>query len=294
MDMNYGQVITVGWTMVAALLAVGGGAAQFPDETSVDTTALNVMSFNIRYNNPDDGVNAWPHRTDRVASVVRFHAPDVVGMQEALIGQIRDLGRRLPSYAWIGVGRADGKQDGEFSPIFYRDDRLEVLDHDTFWLSKTPDVPGSKGWDAALPRIVTWARFSDRTTGTTFFHFNTHFDHRGEQARKESARLLVQQVEEIAGAAPVVVTGDFNVEDDAEAYLILTESMDDARNRVEMPHGPPGTYFGFAVTEKPGRRIDYIFIKNGVDVRRFGTLTDQWRGRYPSDHLPVLAEVVVR
>lgn len=286
---------TMGWWITVSLLvlAVGTRHPAFEAAHSDAATSLNVMSFNIRYNNPSDGVNAWPHRKDRVASTVRFHEVDAVGMQEVLVGQLHDLEPRLPGYAWIGVGRDDGEQAGEFSPIFYRTDRLEVLDHGTFWLSETPDVPGSTGWDAALPRIVTWARFRDRRTDGTFVHFNTHFDHRGVQARRESARLLVQRVASIAGGRPVVVTGDFNVTPDTDAYATLTRSLQDAARRVEAPHGPPGTYSGFRVREAPGRRIDYIFAKNGVEVRRFGTLTDQWRGRYPSDHLPVLAEVVV-
>ncbi len=252
-----------------------------------------MMSFNIRFNNPDDGVHAWPNRKDRVAGLVRFHEADIVGMQEALLGQIRDLEARLPGYAWVGVGRDDGAEGGEFSPIFYRNDRLELLDDGTFWLSETPDEPGSVGWDAALPRIVTWARFRDRATNRTFVHFNTHFDHLGEEARRESARLLVRQVEAIAGDAPVVVTGDFNVTPDTEAYERLAAALEDAADAVDAPYGPEATFFGFEVTDEPGRRIDYIFAKNGVEVRRYGVLSDQWRGRYPSDHLPVLAEVVV-
>ena len=252
---------------------------------------LHAMSFNIRFNNPDDGEHAWPNRKDRVASVIRFHEADVAGLQEALIGQIRDLEARLPGYAWVGVGRGDGAEDGEFSPIFYRTERLELLEHDTFWLSTTPDVPGSQSWDAALPRIVTWARFRDRQTGQAFYHFNTHFDHRGETARLESARLITQQVDAIAEGAPTVVTGDFNVTPDAPPYAHLAGTFADAYAAVEAPHGPPGTYFGFEVTTEEGRRIDYVFTAGGVAVQRFGTLTDQWRGAYPSDHLPVLAEV---
>lgn len=281
---------------VGLLLAVQNSTSARRKTERADSvqSSLRVMSYNIRYNNPDDGVNAWPHRKERVASVIRFHRADVAGLQEALEGQIRDLEKRLPGYSWLGVGRQGGEEGGEYNPIFYRTDRFDVLDHDTFWLSKTPDVPGSKSWDSALPRIVTWARFRDRTTGASFFHFNTHFDHRGEQARKESARILAQNMEEIAGAVPAVVTGDFNVEDDSEVYQILTESLRDARLASKQPpHGPEATFFGFEVVDRPGRRIDYVFTKNGVAVRRFGTLTDQLRGRYPSDHLPVLAEVEI-
>lgn len=289
--MNREKIMMVGGLVSVVLLALGAwpGSEHAQDETA----SLNVMSFNIRFNNPDDGEHAWPHRKDRVAGLVRFHEADVVGMQEALPGQIRDLEARLPGYAWVGVGRDDGAEGGEFSPIFYRTDRLELLDHDTFWLSETPDEPGSVGWDAALPRIVTWARFRDRATDRTFVHFNTHFDHRGEAARLESARLLVRQVEAIAGEAPVVVTGDFNATPDEPPYARLADAFEDAYTAVEAPYGPAGTFSTFEVGNEADRRIDYIFSANGVTVHRFGTLTDQWHGHYPSDHLPVLAEVVV-
>ena len=253
------------------------------------------MTFNIRYNNPDDGVHAWPHRKERVASVVRFHEADLVGMQEALSEQIGDLEALLPEYAWIGVGRDDGVAAGEFSPIFYRKDRFELVEQATFWLSETPDSVGSQGWDAALPRIVTWGRFRDKATGGVFFLFNTHFDHRGEQARTESARLILSQIDALAGDALVVVTGDFNVEPTTEAYRVMTAGLNDARQQsVTPPHGPAETYWGFTVeTGEEGRQIDYIFVHPGVRVRHYGVLTDHWNGHFPSDHLPVLAEIVL-
>ncbi|HET6569399.1 MAG TPA: endonuclease/exonuclease/phosphatase family protein, partial [Rhodothermales bacterium] len=142
---------------------------------------LRVMSFNLRYNNPDDGLNAWPHRKETVAGMIRFHEADVVGVQEAQIAMLHDLDSLLTGYDWFGLPRASGDAHDEYSAILYRPERLELLDHDTFWLSETPDVR-SKGWDAALPRIVTWGKFRDKATGKVFFHFNTHFDHRGEQA----------------------------------------------------------------------------------------------------------------
>jgi endonuclease/exonuclease/phosphatase family metal-dependent hydrolase len=274
-------------------LAVGPG---FGDPVlAVADSTLRVMTFNIRYNNPGDGEHAWPHRKERVASVIRFHEADLVGMQEALKGQIDDVAALLPDYAWIGVGRDDGVAAGEFSPIFYRKDRFDLVAHATFWLSETPDAAGSQGWDAALPRVVTWGRFRDRATGAAFFLFNTHFDHRGERARTESARLLRAQIDALAGDAPVVVTGDFNAEPTTEAYHVMTTGLYDARRRsLTPPHGPDETFWGFTVeTGEEGRRIDYIFVKPGVRVRRYGVLTDHWNGHFPSDHLPVLAEVAL-
>ncbi len=261
--------------------------------------SLRVMSFNIRYNTPRDSANAWPHRKDLAASMIRFHHADLIGLQEALKGQIDDLVERLPGYSWFGVGRDDGREKGEFTAIFYRRDRFELLEGSTFWLSEEPDSVGGIGWDAAITRIVTWGKFRDQATGKIFFHFNTHFDHRGEQARRESAGLLVTKVKELAGTAPVIVTGDFNCREASEPYLTLTdstgpESLRDARYlSAHGHHGPTGTWSGFKVAGTPGEKVDHIFVKNGVQVLQHGVLSDTFDGRFPSDHLPVLVEVVV-
>lgn len=273
-------------------------AAQRANRSATAAAPLRVMSFNIRYNTPADKENAWQHRIQMVASMFRFHRADLVGVQEALRGQIADLEKQLPDYAWCGVGRDDGKARGEFSAIFYRKDRFELLSQATFWLSPTPQLVGSKGWDAALPRIVTWAKFRDRATRVTFFHFNTHFDHRGEQARLESARLLVAEVARLAGQTPVVVTGDFNAVEDSAPYRALTseasatEKLQDARYlSAGGHHGPISTFNGFAAL-RPDYKIDYVFVKSGIRVLQHGALADQWEGgRWPSDHLPVLAEL---
>ena len=276
----------------AALAPLARTAPPSPADSS-----LRVMSFNIRFNNPDDGEDAWPNRRDRVAQLIRFHDADVVGVQEALLGQLQDLQERLPEYDWVGVGRADGKQEGEYSAIIYRDDRLALLDHDTFWLSETPQEVGSVGWDAALERIVTWARFRDRRTGEVFFHFNTHFDHRGEEARRESAALILEQIDEIAGSdVPVVLTGDFNALEDSAPYRILTGSdgLRDAYYASKRDHyGPSSTWTGFEEIAE-GRRIDYVFVNDEVEVLQHGIITDRWGEHFPSDHLPVLAEIVLQ
>lgn len=271
---------------------------------AVDAAAFRVMTFNIRYDTPNDGPNAWPHRKKLAASVIRFHGADLVGLQEALKHQLGDLQALLPEYAWLGVGRADGRESGEYSAILYRKDRFEPLENGTFWLSETPDVAGSKSWDAAIERIVTWAYFRDRATGRTFYHFNTHFDHRGEAARAESARLIVRRIVEKAGGAPVVLTGDFNATEDTPPYRILTGAegqaaapgplLHDALHRAAHGHhGPTSTWNGFEAIE-PGRRIDYVFVSKGVHVQQHGILADTWDGRFPSDHLPVLAEVTLK
>ncbi len=260
---------------------------------------LRIMSFNIRLNTPRDSSNAWPNRKDLAASMIRFHHADLVGLQEALKIQVDDLAERLPGYEWIGVGRDDGRERGEFMAIFYRSDRFELLEEATFWLSENPDSVGVRGWDAAYNRVVTWGKFRDRLTDRVFFHFNTHFDNVGEQARRESARLLLAKVEEIAGTAPVVVTGDFNCQESSEPYRILTdttstESLLDARFlSVHGHHGPTGTWTGFEVAGTPGEKIDHIFVKGGITVLQHGVLSDSFDSRFPSDHMPVIVEIVI-
>lgn len=247
------------------------------------------MSFNIRYNTPNDGENAWPNRKEMAAGVIRFHDADFAGLQEALLGQIEDLQARLPEYDWIGVGRDDGESAGEFTPIFYRQDRFELEDQDTFWLSETPEVPGSKSWDTAITRIATWGAFRDRRTGDRFIVLNTHFDHIGTEAREESAKLIVDRLS--AFDVPVIVTGDFNATPDSAPYAVMTNSLRDAFEATQTPHyGPTSTWNGFDEIQ-PNRRIDYIFVSNDVTVLRHGILSETVDGRFPSDHLPVLAEI---
>lgn len=263
---------------------------------------INVMTFNIRYPNPNDGFNYWPNRKELVASMIRYHEADIVGLQEAFRGQLDDLELMLPGYRWFGLCRTDGTTkpdpDNEFSAIFYRADRFERLEGNTFWLSPTPEIVASKGWDAALPRIVTWAKFREIKTDRTFYHFNTHFDHRGEKARAESAKLLAQKVGEIVGNEPVFITGDFNCTETSEPYQELTDRknknvMTDAMTLSESPHhGPVSTWTNsFQFPGVPGRRIDFIFVKNRVRVLKHAILSDSWSGRLPSDHLPVLARL---
>ena len=275
--------------------AAPGGQGVSP----ADGSFLRVMSYNIRYNNPADNDNGWVHRKSMVASMFRFHRADLVGVQEALRDQIADLEQLAPEYAWCGVGRSDGKSGGEYSAIFYRKTRFELLDQSTFWLSETPEVIGSKGWDAALPRVVTWAKFRDRKTRSIFIHFNTHFDHRGERARAESASLLLRQIEKISGSLPVILTGDFNGNETSEPYRILTsgatkgQKLQDARQiSGGGQHGPTSTFNGFGALRQ-NMRIDFIFVRDRITVHQHGVLADQWDGRWPSDHLPVLAELTI-
>jgi endonuclease/exonuclease/phosphatase family metal-dependent hydrolase len=268
-------------------------------QTPVEKNNLRVMTFNIRYNEPRDGVNAWANRKTKVADVVRFHKADLVGVQEAQNNQLKDLEKLLPGFAWCGAGRTDGKEDGEYSAILYRRARFKLLDCQTFWLSETPEKAGSKGWDADYPRIVTWAKFEDKRAKKTFYHFNTHFDHIGKQARTESSKMLLKEIPKIAGKFPFVVTGDFNATEDTNVYRILTGKEEagifkliDARYVSENGHfGGNSTFNAFKELE-PNRRIDYIFVGEDARVLEHGILSDRWDGLWASDHLPVLAEIV--
>lgn len=272
-------------------------------KTEPAAEALVVVSLNIRFDNPGDGENAWPHRRDLVAEMIRSNRADIVGLQEALSRQVADLEERLPGYAWHGVGREDGKEQGEFVPIFYRKDRFELLDKSVFWLSETPAKPGSRGWDATIPRATTWLKLKDRRTGGVLFAFNTHFDHWGAKARDESAKLLLAKIEKIAGSSPAVLTGDFNCTPSSRPYRILTTGTDqpdergefsltDARSVSESePAGPDSTWNGFREIT-PGLRIDFVFLWGPWRVASHRILDDRHDGRFASDHLPVVAQLI--
>lgn len=253
------------------------------------------MTFNIRYNTAADSLNAWPYRKDKVASQILFHKAHIVGVQEALPDQIVDLQQRLPQYKYAGVGRDDGKQKGEYSAIFYDTTRLQALQTKTFWLSQTPQTPGSKSWDAAITRIVTWVKFRDHKTKKIFFAFNTHFDHIGKIARRESAKLLLQKVKEIAGSTPAVITGDFNAEPADEPVQIIKDKFNplhftDAKEISRTPHyGPTGTFNGFKNKERNDQPIDYILLKGKWNVLTHATISQTWQGRFASDHFAVIA-----
>ena len=277
--------------------ATGPVAEQPAGAASGVVAPLRVMTFNLRLDVASDGPNAWPYRRDRVAGLIRFHEADVVGVQEALAHMLTELDARLPGFARVGVGRADGRAGGEFSAILYRTERLELLDSGTFWLSPTPEVPGSKGWDAAIERIATWGRFRDRRTGCTYFHLNTHFDHIGEQARQESAKLIRRRLATLSAGLPVLLTGDLNSDPTSGAYRVFTRDsiagavapLRDAHDVSRDGHyGPESTWTAFREIE-PGQRIDYVMVSAGVPVLAHGVLTDRWDGRFPSDHMPVLA-----
>ncbi len=258
---------------------------------------MNIMTFNIRFNNPRDAENAWPNRVEMVGNLLRFYDPDIFGMQEALIGQIEDVQNQLPDYKWFGVGREDGKNGGEFSPVFYNPAKLILLEHNTFWLSETPEKP-SKGWDAALNRVVTWGKFQSKVTGKQFLVFNTHFDHIGDEARKNSADLIKKKIQEIIKGKnlPVILTGDFNLTPDKEPIMMLKKFMSDSREvSEESPFGPVGTFSGFDIdADLSSRRIDYIFVHGDIKVLEYAALSNFSNHRFPSDHLPVFVQLQLK
>ncbi len=254
---------------------------------------LRVMSYNIRLDTPADKEDQWPHRKDRVVALIRYHQPDLLGVQEALPHQVKELEQALPQYGWYGVGRDDGKESGEFSAIYYDKDKFQVQDSGTFWLSPQPDKP-TKGWDAAIIRICSWVKLKNKKTGGVLYHFNTHFDHIGEKARENSATLIAAKISEIAGTNPFVLTGDLNTTDDSKAYANLTSSgalLDTETLSASGHYGPSGTFSTFDVQSELGKKIDYILVSKHFSVLQHATLTDAQNGKYPSDHLPVIAVI---
>ena len=265
-----------------------------------DTTENNsfgVMSYNIRLDTESDGINQWGNRRERVAGLIEFYRPGFLGIQEGLLNQVHYLDEELEDYKRIGVGRDDGEEAGEFSAIYYDSRRFELAEGSgqTIWLSETPGEP-SKSWDAALPRILTFGKFRNLQTGDSLYVFNTHFDHIGQTAREESARLILETIQGKSEGLPVVLTGDFNITEDNPAYEVLTASgsgVEDAYHTTEHPHvGPLFTFEGFQVNGSDDkRRIDFIFASDAVTVEHHAILTSFRDGYYPSDHLPVYAKI---
>lgn len=273
--------------LISALFVINiaDGAAQ----------SLNVMSFNIRLNTASDSLNAWPYRKDKVASQILFHDVHLLGVQEALHDQMMDLQARLPQFKYTGGGRDDGREKGEYSALFYDSTRLQLLKTGMFWLSETPDIPGSKSWDAAITRMVTWARFRDRRTKKVFYAFNTHFDHVGQVARRESARIILRKVQELAGNTPAIITGDFNARPTDEPIQVILNPneplrLKDAKAISETGHyGPTGTFNAFRNKETNDEPIDYIFLRGNWKVKKHATISQTWGGRFASDHFAVMA-----
>lgn len=253
---------------------------------------IELITYNIRMNTQGDGEHAWPYRKDDVAALFRFHRVDIFCVQEALPEQMDDLEAVFPDFSYEGIGRDDGKREGEFSAVFYSNTRFKKLGGGTFWLSESPDSC-SFGWDAVCRRICSWVRLEIVETGEVLHVFNTHFDHRGEEARRESARLILDKIEEISGVSgAVVLCGDFNLPPDSEPIAVIRNKLQDAFQVSERaPYGSVSTYHGFTYDDPPGERIDYVFVSKALKVLRYGGLTDSRDRSFFSDHLPVLVSL---
>lgn len=258
-------------------------------------SAINVASYNLRMDTPNDGENAWPNRKEMVKNLIRYHELDIIGTQEGFKHQIDDI-LELNEYAYVGVGRDDGKDAGEHSAIIYRKDRLDLLDNGDFWFSETPKVPG-KGWDATCcNRICSWAKFKDRLSGKEFFVFNSHYDHEGKIARKNSSLLLLNMIKQIAGDSPVFATGDFNSTPNDEPIQTIYNAgklYDSYLVTEEPPYGTEGTFSGFKIDAVMKNRIDYIWVTPGIVVKKYGALNDMPYARFPSDHFPVVIRAIL-
>ena len=284
---------------------------------------LTIASYNVRYYNEYDvrNGNGWERRLPILCNLVRYHDFDIFGAQEVLDNQLSDMLKHLDGYDYVGVGRDDGLRDGEYSPIFYRRDKFEVLQSGNFWLSESPEVP-VKGWDAALPRICSWAEFRLVENGDIFWFFNTHFDHIGVEARQNSAELIIAKIKELAGDRKAILTGDLNTDQNSEPYKLVLASglFDDAYDMADVRYILNGTFNNFNLANKTEERIDHIFLPKGMKVTRYGVLTDYYLApsiaeapkegavgatnttgvanisetyvsRLPSDHYPVVAKI---
>ena len=256
-----------------------------------DAGSFRVATFNIRVP-ADQAPNAWTCRVGRVCGVIDKQGFDLIGMQEATAGQIDDL--LTKGWDTVGAGREDGKRRGEASCIFFRIARFDLRDTGTFWLSETPEVPGSKSWDTACTRVCTWARLLDRRTGREFVHFNTHLDHMSAAAREHGMALILTRMPQIAQGRPVILTGDMNATPGAAPIRLATSVLHDAAAISHTPHtGTLATFNAFKSNPAPTAQIDYIFVSGGIRVLTHATVNDSEQGLYPSDHFPVMADVVV-
>ncbi len=256
-------------------------------------TEIKVMSFNIRLDVKGDGENWWQLRKDKVASLMNYYEADFIGGQEVQHHQLQYLDSQLTKYTYIGVGRDDGKEEGEYSCIFYKKDKFTVVQQSTFWLSPTPDSV-SFGWDAACRRVCTYGLFKNNKTKKLFWVFNTHLDHIGKTARLESVKLIIKKINELnTNNYPVIVSGDFNSKPDDEPSQYMMANMQNSRSVSNLVYGAADTWNAFKFNEKPNGCIDYIFVSNYkyMYVSKFATLTDSYDMKYPSDHFPVLATI---
>ncbi|HEX3008593.1 MAG TPA: endonuclease/exonuclease/phosphatase family protein [Bacteroidales bacterium] len=252
---------------------------------------LKVATYNLRNDNLGDSLNKWTDRCPVIADLISFYDFDIFGTQEGLINQLTDLKTKLSDYNYIGVGRDDGASGGEHSAIFYHVKRFKLLDKGDFWLSAVSDKP-NKGWDADCKRICSWGKFEDLRSRKVFYFFNVHFDHRGKQARIESVKLMKEKIETIAGKSAVILTGDFNFNENNENYnqMQADGKLKDAYLSSPVRFAPQASTNDFNVNSKQKGRIDHIFLTSDFQVKRYAILSHIYNGKFPSDHFPVCIE----
>ncbi len=262
---------------------------------SVQAQHLIVGTFNLRYANSGDVGNLWADRSPVASALIRFHDFDIFGTQEGLKLQLDSLSNNLPEYQRYGKGRDDGKEGGEHSAIFFKKDRFQLLKSGDFWLSETPDKPGL-GWDATCcNRICSWVYLLDKQSKKKFYFFNAHFDHQGKVAREESSKLILAKIKEIAKGEKAFFTGDLNGDHSSTWYQRLATSgfLTDTYSLAKRPYEFNPSFNSFGKSINQTGVIDHIFVTGKPQVKRWGILTDSYHGKYPSDHFPVLAEVIL-
>jgi endonuclease/exonuclease/phosphatase family metal-dependent hydrolase len=255
---------------------------------------FTVGTYNLRYDNPRDSGNLWKDRLPRVTALIEFHDFDLLGTQEGLQHQIDAIAKALPNYAYYGIGRDDGVHAGEHSAIFYKKELFSVIDKGDFWLSETPQKPGF-GWDAKINRICSWILLKHKISGKKFYCFNVHYDHQGIQARIESSKLILSKIRTIAAGTPVILTGDLNGDHQSDCYKNLANSnyLFDTFFKTTHPYIPNGSFQGFGANLNKDLIIDHIFTSQHFKVKKWGVLTDSYDGKFPSDHFPVLSELIL-
>lgn len=270
---------------------------------AVSAQKLNVATYNIKNDNGQaTGVNSWKNRMPYVCNLIQYHDFDIFGTQEGLHNQLEDIKNQIPNLDYIGVGREDGKQKGEYAAIFYKMNKFELLDSGNFWLAENINQP-NKGWDASYIRVCTWGKFKDKKSRKIFYFFNIHADVSGVVARRESSKLVLDQIKKIAGTSPTFLTGDLNAGQNEEGYKILNASdiLKDSYTESTEKYTNNGTFNGFDINKKSDYRIDHIFVTNKIKVGKYAILTDiywddkpndkgKFAARLPSDHYPVIIE----
>ena len=293
-DKNSGEMKNLFFCFTAISYILISGCSHKSAENNI-----KVMTLNIRYDNPEDSIYAWPRRAAQVCNFIKNEKPDILGMQEVLWRQYTVLDSALIDYSSVGVGRNDGAREGELNPVFFRKDKFDMVRNLTFWLSNSPEVAGSMGWGSSLPRIVTWMELVNKNDHKHLFFFNTHFAHDSDSARLMSSQILLKEVKKIAEGFPFIISGDFNMPPTSTGYTILTgpdESVPLLKDSYviteKRPSGPVYTFNGFS-DKAHSARVDYIFVRNGLKVLDYKTIVKKEHGIFISDHWPVEAVVSI-